>query len=71
MRVILAVLCAGAMFTGCSTATSPNGLDVVFTIPNETPQRVHGGHIGRSKVSYRGVASSPCTVNSTLRTCVE
>jgi hypothetical protein len=67
MRVLLAVFCAGSMLTGCTTASSPHGMDVVFTIPNETPQRVHGGHLGRSKVSYRGVLTSPATLNTTLR----
>jgi hypothetical protein len=68
--MILAIACAGAMLTGCSTVELPTSAFPVYSIPNETPQRVHGGHLGRSKVSYRGSLTSPCTMNTTLRSCV-
>jgi hypothetical protein len=71
MRVLLAFICAGTMMTGCSAVQVPYTGIPVYTIPNETPQRVHGKHFGRTKVSYRGVLTSPCTLNSTVRTCVE
>jgi hypothetical protein len=71
MRVLLALVCAGTMMTGCATVSLPTSAFPVYSIPNETPQRVHGQHIGRSKVSYRGVMTSPCVLHGTLRSCVE